>query len=204
MNAVPVLETIPPLHLGDAWGKNGKEFLAAARELLFARHRAGASGEAIVREWTAVIDHLVRSLYEAARASYAERFTMLDQRVAVVAQGGYGRGELNPGSDIDLLFVYPQRADAFVETVTEKVLYALWDTGLTVGQAVRSVRDCVKLGGNLVSLGDRRVLSMAHNVNVNARLRDEGFEVVAVDYDMFALGGGGVHCSCHELRRDPD
>ncbi|MFO1061977.1 MAG: arginine deiminase family protein [Dongiaceae bacterium] len=64
--------------------------------------------------------------------------------------------------------------------------------------------DCVKLGGNLVSLGERRVLSMAHNVNVNARLRDEGFEVVAGDYDMFALGGGGVHCSCHELRRDPD
>lgn len=64
--------------------------------------------------------------------------------------------------------------------------------------------DCVKLGGNLVSLGDRRVLSMSHNVNVNARLREEGFDVVAVDYDMFALGGGGVHCSCHELRRDPD
>ncbi len=64
--------------------------------------------------------------------------------------------------------------------------------------------DCVKLGGNLVSLGNRRVLSMAHNVNVNARLEAEGFEVTAVDYDMFALGGGGVHCSCHELHREPD
>lgn len=147
MNAVPVLETIPPLRLDGAWGRRGKEFLAAARELLCARHLAGASGEAVVREWTAVIDHLVRGLYEAARASYAERFTMLDQRVALVAQGGYGRGELNPCSDIDLLFVFPQRADAFVETVNEKVLYALWDTGLTVGHAVRSVRDCVKLGG---------------------------------------------------------
>jgi N-dimethylarginine dimethylaminohydrolase len=64
--------------------------------------------------------------------------------------------------------------------------------------------DCVKLGGNLVSLGGKRVLSMAHNVNVNARLEAEGFQVFAVEYDMFALGGGGVHCSCHELRRDPD
>lgn len=62
--------------------------------------------------------------------------------------------------------------------------------------------DCVKLGGNLVSLGNRRVLSMAHNVNVNARLEAEGFEVSAVEYDMFALGGGGVHCSCHELHRE--
>lgn len=62
--------------------------------------------------------------------------------------------------------------------------------------------DCVKLGGNIVSLGNRRVLSMEHNVNINLRLRDEGFEVTAVEYDMFALGGGGVHCSCHELRRE--
>jgi N-dimethylarginine dimethylaminohydrolase len=67
-----------------------------------------------------------------------------------------------------------------------------------------SYADCVLLGGNLVSLGDRRVLSMTHNVNVNARLMEEGFEVFAVDYDMFALGGGGVHCSCHELRRESE
>jgi N-dimethylarginine dimethylaminohydrolase len=64
--------------------------------------------------------------------------------------------------------------------------------------------DCVKLGGNLVSLGRRRVLSMSHNVNVNRQLREAGFEVTAVDYDMFALGGGGVHCSCHELHRERD
>ncbi len=64
--------------------------------------------------------------------------------------------------------------------------------------------DCVKLGGNLVSLGNRRVLSMSHNVNVNRQLKEAGFEVTAVDYDMFALGGGGVHCSCHELHREAE
>ena len=62
--------------------------------------------------------------------------------------------------------------------------------------------DCVKLGGNVVSLGNRRVLSMAHNLNINQRLKEEGFEVMAIEYDMFAIGGGGVHCSCHELRRE--
>lgn len=62
--------------------------------------------------------------------------------------------------------------------------------------------DCTKLGGNLVSLGDKRVLSMSHNINVNRQLEAKGFTVHAVDYDMFALGGGGVHCSCHELRRE--
>lgn len=62
--------------------------------------------------------------------------------------------------------------------------------------------DCVKLGGNVVSLGNKRVLSMAHNLNVNERLKEQGFEVIAIDYDMIAFGGGGVHCSCHELRRE--
>ncbi|NNE20984.1 MAG: amidinotransferase [Rhizobiales bacterium] len=62
--------------------------------------------------------------------------------------------------------------------------------------------DCVILGGNIVSLGNKRVLSMSHNVNVNRQLEDAGFQVTAIDYDMFALGGGGVHCSCHELYRE--
>jgi [protein-PII] uridylyltransferase len=136
----------PPLRLGDQWGATAGVPQPRARAL-FARHLAGASGETIVRAWTAVVDHLVQSLYEAARAGYAAQFTMLDRRVALIAQGGYGRAELNPNSDIDLLFIFPQRADAFVETVNEKILYALWDTGLSVGHAVRSVRDCVKLGG---------------------------------------------------------
>jgi len=64
-------------------------------------------------------------------------------------------------------------------------------------------RDCVKLGGNLVNLGGGRILSMAHNTSVNAQLAAEGFEVTAIEYDQFALAGGGVHCSCHELRREP-
>jgi [protein-PII] uridylyltransferase len=91
------------------------------------------------------------------------RNATLDQSCALIAQGGYGRGELNPWSDIDLLFLYPQRSDAYVETVTEIVLYALWDTGLTVGQAVRSVRDCVSLAGRdfkvKTSLLDTRFLA---------------------------------------------
>jgi len=143
----PVLDALGPLQLDGAWGLQARDYLGRARQLLFAQHQAGASGGAIVAQWTAVVDGVVRALYEAARASYAERYTVLDQRVALIAQGGYGRGELNPGSDIDLLVLYPQRPDAFVETVAEKVLYALWDTGLTVGHALRNVRDCVKLGG---------------------------------------------------------
>ena len=141
-----VLDALGPLQLDDAWGRQARDYLGRARQLLFAQHQAGASGSAIVAQWTAVVDAVVQAMYAAARASYAARYTVLDQHVAVIAQGGYGRGELNPCSDIDLLIVYPRRPDAFIETVTETVLYALWDTGLTVGHALRSVRDCVKLG----------------------------------------------------------
>ena len=81
-------------------------------------------------------------------------------------------------------------------------VYALdWLDKHGIERIVVPYADCVKLGGNLVSLGNKRILSMSHNVNINALLENEGFEVTAVEYDMFALGGGGVHCSCHELRR---
>jgi len=80
--------------------------------------------------------------------------------------------------------------------------YAIeWLDSQSIERITVPYADCVKLGGNIVSLGKKRVLSMAHNVNINAKLEAEGFDVDAVEYDMFALGGGGVHCSCHELRR---
>lgn len=126
-------------------GRVARDYLNEARDRLMRDHLSGASGTAIVDRWTRVVDHVVCALFEAARDTYRERNTTLDQRCALIAQGGYGRGELNPWSDIDLLFLYPHRTDAYVETVTESVLYALWDTGMTVGQAVRSVRDCVAL-----------------------------------------------------------
>ena len=143
----PVVDALGPMLLDGAWGRQARDYLGRARQLLFEQHQSGASGGEIVAQWTGVVDRVVQALYDAARASYADRYTVLDQRVALIAQGGYGRAELNPCSDIDLLMIYPQRPDAFVETVTEKVLYALWDTGLTVGHALRNLRDCVKLGG---------------------------------------------------------
>ncbi len=65
-------------------------------------------------------------------------------------------------------------------------------------------KDCVRnLGVNLVSLGDERVLSMASSAELNRRLEAMGFRVYAPDMSMFTLGGGGVHCLCQSLRRDP-
>jgi N-dimethylarginine dimethylaminohydrolase len=60
----------------------------------------------------------------------------------------------------------------------------------------------MKLGCNLVSLGNDRVLSTAENVDLNARMRAHGVEVLAPDLSMFTLGGGGPHCLCQSLKRD--
>ena len=64
--------------------------------------------------------------------------------MAVIATGGYGRGLLAPGSDIDLLFVLPYKQTAWGESVAEALLYCLWDMGQKVGHATRSVSECIR------------------------------------------------------------
>src|SRR5579872_3364530 len=86
-----------------------------------------------------IYDFAVKHVYYAQNPSSAERIT-------VVATGGYGRGELAPGSDIDLLFVRPFKQTAWGESVIEFILYTLWDLGLKVGHATRSLAECVRLG----------------------------------------------------------
>ena len=66
-----------------------------------------------------------------------------------------------------------------------------------------SYRDTMTLGCNVVALGEDRVLSTATSKDLNARLRALGFEVYDPDVSMFTMGGGGVHCMCQPLRRDP-
>ena len=98
-----------------------------------------------MQAYTSGIDRLIEFLFESATAEYTERYVLLDHRCTVAAQGGYGRFELNPSSDIDLLVLYPWRVNAYVETVAERILYSLWDAGLVVGHASRTVADCTHL-----------------------------------------------------------
>ncbi|WP_206198039.1 [protein-PII] uridylyltransferase [Shimia sediminis] len=69
------------------------------------------------------------------------------ERIALFAVGGYGRGEMAPQSDVDLLFLTPYKITAWAESVIESMLYILWDLRLKVGHASRTVKDCVRLGG---------------------------------------------------------
>jgi [protein-PII] uridylyltransferase len=94
-----------------------------------------------------MVDFLIRRIFEAASRDYIHRYPSLNPQCTLIAQGGYGRGELNPYSDIDLLFLHTWKVTPYVEFVAEKLLYTLWDAGLEVGHATRSIAECVRLAG---------------------------------------------------------
>ena len=68
------------------------------------------------------------------------------ERIAVLAVGGYGRAEMAPFSDVDLLFLTPYKVTPWAESVVETMLYILWDLRLKVGHSTRTVQDCLRLG----------------------------------------------------------
>ena len=84
-------------------------------------------------------DEIIRLLFDfTSTVIYPPQVRSEAERMAVVATGGYGRGLLAPGSDIDLLFVLPYKQTAWSESIAEALLYCLWDMGLKVGHASRS------------------------------------------------------------------
>ena len=122
-----------------------KDVLAKGQTAVEARLAARASGSAVVAANTFLIDQLLRVLFDhAAETLFPEPNPTTSDRLALVAIGGYGRGELAPQSDVDILFLHPYKLTARSEQIVEYILYMLWDLGLKVGQATRSVRDCVR------------------------------------------------------------
>src|SRR6476660_6017486 len=93
-----------------------------------------------------MMDEIIRVLFEFVTTHlYPSENPSESERMAIVATGGYGRGLLAPGSDIDLLFLLPYKQTAWGESVAEAILYCLWDLGLKVGHATRSIDECMRL-----------------------------------------------------------
>ncbi len=106
---------------------------------------ASGSGRECAGGLSALMDEIIRIAHEfTAGALYKSQNPSSSERMAIVAVGGYGRGLLAPGSDIDLLFLLPYKQTAWGESVAEAILYALWDMGLKVGHATRSVDECIR------------------------------------------------------------
>jgi [protein-PII] uridylyltransferase len=110
------------------------------RLLLADRH-----GRRCAERLSAMQDEIVRVLFEfAIKHLYPAQNPSEAERMAIVATGGYGRGVLAAGSDVDLLFLLPYKQTAWGESVAETILYCLWDMGLKVGHATRSVSECIR------------------------------------------------------------
>jgi [protein-PII] uridylyltransferase len=122
-----------------------KDALAVGREEIRRRFTAGASGAETVVAGALLLDQILRLLYEQAAANYGAANPTSGERLAVIAVGGYGRGELAPHSDVDLLFLCPYKPTPHIEHIVEQILYVLWDLGLKVGHSVRSIDDCLRL-----------------------------------------------------------
>ncbi|MBA3516783.1 MAG: nucleotidyltransferase domain-containing protein, partial [Rhizobiales bacterium] len=122
-----------------------KEVLANGRGLIRARLEADRQGRHCAERLSALADTIIRALFDLASGRvFPASNPSAAERLALVAVGGYGRGALAPHSDIDLLFLFPYKQTAWSESVTEYILYMLWDLGLKVGHATRTVSETLK------------------------------------------------------------
>ncbi|TVP83025.1 MAG: [protein-PII] uridylyltransferase, partial [Puniceicoccaceae bacterium] len=125
-----------------------KRFLELENKMLARYHRNGESGLRVCRARAIVLDVLVENLFLGALDTYAAKFGQIPAKMSVVATGGYGRAELNPHSDVDIMFLYPRsvKVASFKEyqaLVAEEILYPLWDLGLKVGHASRNIHEAI-------------------------------------------------------------
>ena len=122
-----------------------KEALAAGRATAEKMLLDDGSGTACATRLSHLMDEIMRALYDfAVTQVQTGKAGAADARMAVVATGGYGRGTLAPGSDIDLLFLLPAKQTAVGGQAVEYMLYMLWDMGLKVGHATRDVDECIR------------------------------------------------------------
>ncbi|WBU54767.1 [protein-PII] uridylyltransferase [Paracoccus sp. SCSIO 75233] len=99
-----------------------------------------------VRAIASLTDAVVTTVHHVATTYLHPLQSPTDaEQLAVLAVGGYGRAEMAPHSDVDLLFLTPYKTSAWAESVVESMLYMLWDLKLKVGHATRSIDDCLRL-----------------------------------------------------------
>jgi [protein-PII] uridylyltransferase len=117
-----------------------KEEMAA----LHLRHEAGGTGLEIAHGRAEIMDCMLARLFDYAVQHYENRTGPAAPAVALVALGGYGRQELSPWSDLDVMFLFPTKTRAtsltrYSQYLTQEILYILWDSGLKVGHSTRTV-----------------------------------------------------------------
>ena len=123
-----------------------KAFLKDAMADLRMSHDLGANGLAVANGRSDIIDILITRLFDHAVGLYAQMTGPTPAAVSMLALGGYGRRELAPWSDVDVMFLYPTKSkpavvQPFQAHLTQEVLYPLWDCSLKVGHSTRTVEE---------------------------------------------------------------
>src|SRR6266403_4810699 len=127
-----------------------KKFLKVEEHRLRLRHQAGGGGREICARRAELVDVLLRYVFGAASSAAARGNGEPEAPLALIALGGYGRGELNPFSDVDVMLLHQQRGEVspHLEEMVSQILYLLWDSGFKVGHSTRSIKEAIAQANN--------------------------------------------------------
>lgn len=173
-----------------------RKFTRLQQHRLRMAHRAGENGRTVARARAQLVDALLQHLFATAESEARLLFPATVCPLALVAVGGYGRGELAPFSDVDVVFLFPtklsrtkiptaQSGNPYVDAVVEKTLYPLWDLGFKVGHATRNIPQ---------SVAEARRDLKSRTAMLDARL-------LAGDHALFEKLRGALDTKC--FRRAP-
>jgi [protein-PII] uridylyltransferase len=122
-----------------------KEVIQSEKKKIKSWHRSGAGGREVIQSYTSLIDEVIRHvILSMIRLEKYQSASMLED-FSLVAVGGYGRGELNPLSDIDLLFLFPEKHKPLTDMFIQDALSVLWGFGMEIGHSSRTIKDCINL-----------------------------------------------------------
>lgn len=125
----------------------------AMADIVTGFHSHPRAARETVRAIASLTDATVIAIHHVATTILHPNTNPTDaERIAVLAIGGYGRAEMAPQSDVDLLFLTPWKVTGWAESVVESMLYMLWDLKLKIGQSTRSIDDCIRLGGGDITI----------------------------------------------------
>ncbi len=142
-----------------------------------------------VASYSYLTDGVVKTVLHVAMQKLHPRPNPTEgERIAVLAVGGYGRAEMAPFSDVDLLFLTPYKVTGWLESVIESMLYIFWDLHLKVGHSSRTIRECIRLGREDITIRtallERRFIvgEPALADDLGRRLQKELFKGTAAEY----------------------
>ncbi|WP_306030412.1 [protein-PII] uridylyltransferase [Stappia sp. MMSF_3263] len=163
-----------------------KSVMQEARTRVEEQLFADGGGMLCAQRLSHVQDEILRVIFDfAIHHVYRVKNPSAGERMSIVAVGGYGRGTLAPGSDVDLLFLLPYKQTPWGEQIVEYMLYMLWDLGLKVGHATRNIDECLRLSRSDMTI--RTAILEARHVWGEAALTEELIE----RFDQSVAAGSG-------------